>query len=146
MKTVKDFVDEAFANKFKVEALDSGIYIIDYPLSYQEGTRFQRVFVRDRNDDPTKKQSYFINSYICDITPAIDLAQVLREANFGRLTTPCIKKISDEKGGEKESLYTQTTIPCNYINDDYKEFMAIVFECAANADYLEKLFLKEDIS
>jgi hypothetical protein len=146
MKTVKQFVDEAISKGFKIETLDGGIYIIDYPLSYNDGNRFQRVYVRDFNDESTKKQSYFINSYICDYTSHIDLARVLREANFGRVTMVCFKTIPNGQGGQKEALYTQTTIPCSYINDSYDEFMAVVFEVAANADYIEKIFHLQDLS
>jgi hypothetical protein len=144
MKSVKDFVDEAIKNGYKVETLDGGIYMLDYPLSYNEGTRYQRVYLRDWFDDHAKKQTYFINSYICDYTAGLDLARVLREANFGRLTMVCMKNIPDGSGGEKEALYTQTTIPCSYINDSYTDFMAVVFEAAANADYIEKIFFTED--
>ncbi len=146
MKTVINFVDEAIAKGFKIETLEGGIYIIDYVLSYQEGNRFQRVYVRDFYDESTKKQSYFIISYICDYTSQIDIARVLREANYGRLTMICLKTIPNGQGGEKEALYTQTTIPCTYINDSYDEFMAVVFEAAANADYIEKIFHAQDIA
>ena len=146
MKTVKEFVDLAIEKNFKVETLDGGIYSIDYPLNYNGVFRYQRVYVRDFYDEQTKKQSYFINSYICDYTSHIDLARVLREANFGRMTVICFKTIPNGNGGDKEALYTQTTIPCIYINDSYEEFMAIVFETAANADYIEKIFHLEDLS
>lgn len=54
MKTVKNFIDEAIAKGFKIETLEGGIYINDYVLSYQEGNRFQRVYVRDFYDESTK--------------------------------------------------------------------------------------------
>jgi hypothetical protein len=144
MKSVKDFIDEAINNGFKVETLDNAVYMIDYPLSYAEGMRYQVVYVRDHFDDSTKKQTYYINSYICEFSSQIDPLIVLREANFGRLSMVCLKNIPDGQGGQKEALYTQCTIPCSYINDDYKEFMSIVFEVASNADYIEKIFFAED--
>jgi hypothetical protein len=58
----------------------------------------------------------------------------------------CFKTIPNGQGGQKEALYTQTTIPCAYINDSYDEFMAVVFEVAANADYIEKIFHLQDLS
>jgi hypothetical protein len=146
MKPVKEFVDMAIEKKFKVEALDGGIFVIDYPLNYNGVFRYQRVYVRDFYDNDTKKQSYFINSYICDYTSQIDLARILREASFGRLTMICFKTIPNGNGGEKEALYTQTTIPCNFINGSYDEFMAIVFEAASNADYIEKIFHSQDLA
>jgi hypothetical protein len=58
----------------------------------------------------------------------------------------CLKRIPDGQGGEKEALYTQTAVPCSYIGDSYEEFMALVFEVAANADYIEKIFFTNDVS
>ncbi len=144
MKSSKDFMEEASNKGLKVESFDNGVYMIDYPLKYEDLVRYQRVYIRDWFDDYNKKQTYYINSYICDLSPQLDLARILREANFGRLTMVCIKSIADGQGGQKEALYTQTTIPCSYINNDYNEFMAVVFETASNADYIEKIFFNED--
>jgi hypothetical protein len=146
MKKVKDFVDEAIAKNYKVDALDGGIYMMDYPLSYQEGNRFQRVYLRDWYDERNKKDTFFINSYISDYTRNFDLERILREAEFGRMSMVCLKRIPDGQGGEKEALYTQTAVPCSYIGDSYEEFMALVFEVAANADYIEKIFFTNDVS
>jgi hypothetical protein len=146
MKTVKDFVDEAIAKNYKVDALDDGIYMIDYPLAYQDGNRFQRVYVRDWYDERNKKQTFFINSYISDYSRNFDLERILREADFGRMSMVCLKRISDGQGVEKEALYTQTAVPSSYIGDSYEEFMAVVFEVASNADYIEKLFFTNDVS
>jgi hypothetical protein len=146
MKKVKDFVDEAIAKNYKVEALDGGIYMMDYPLTYQDGTRFQRVYLRDWHDERNKKDTFFINSFISDYTRNFDLERILREAEFGRMSMVCLKKIPDGQGGEKEALYTQTAVPCSYVGDSYEEFMAVVFEVAANADYIEKIFFTNDVS
>ena len=146
MKKVKDFVDEAIAKNYKVDALEGGIYMLDFPLSYQDGNRFQRVYVRDWYDERNQKETYFINSYISDYTRNFDLERILREAEYGRLSMVCLKPIPDGQGGQKEALYTQTTVPCKYINDSFDEFMAVVFEVAANADYIEKVFFTNDVS
>jgi hypothetical protein len=146
MKPVKEFVDEAIAKNYKVDALEGGIYMMDYPLAYQDGNRFQRVYVRDWYDERNKKQTYFINSYIADYTRNFDLERILREAEFGRMSMVCLKRIPDGQGGEKDALYTQATLPCSYINGSYEEFMAVVFEVASNADYIEKLFFTNDVS
>ena len=146
MKAVKDFIEEAISKGYKVKTLDGGIYLIDFPLKYQDDNRYQCVNVRDLFDEHSKKQSYFINSYICDLTTQINLARVLREANYGRLTMICLKSIPDGHGGQKEALFTQTTIPCAYINDDYNEFMSVILETATNADYIEKIFHAKDIA
>lgn len=146
MTPVKTFVDMAIAKGFKVDALDGGIYMMDYPLAYQDGNRFQRVYLRDWYDERNKKQTYFINSYISDYTRNFDLERILREAEYGRMSMVCLKRIPDGQGGEKEALYTQTAIPVNFINDNYDEFMAVVFEVAANADYIEKIFFTNDVS
>lgn len=140
-KPVKEFVDEAIAKGYQVEALDGGIYMMDYPLDYEEEVRFQRVYLRDWYDERNKKQTYFINSYICDYNDSLDLKDILFEAEFGRMSMVCLKKIPDEEnGGEKEAFYTQTAIPVSYINGNYDEFMLVVFEVAANADYIYKKF------
>jgi hypothetical protein len=146
MKAVKDFVEEAMSNGYNVELLDGGIYRIDYPLTYEDGNRFQCVYVRDLLDDQTQKQSYFMNSYICDFTSKVNISRVLREANYGKITMICLKSIPDGHGSQKEALYTQTTIPSTYLNDDYNEFMSVVFEVAANADYIEKIFHPKDMA
>jgi len=146
MKTAKDFIDEAISKNYKVDTLEGGIYMIDFPLSYSEGNRFQRVYVRDWYDERNKKQTFFINSYISDYTRNFDLERILREAEYGRLSMVCLKPISDGQGGTKEALYTQTTVPVSFINDNYEAFMSVVFEVAANADYIEKLFFTNDVS
>lgn len=146
MKKAKDFVDEAIAKNYKVDTLDGGIYMMDYPLAYDDGSRFQRVYIRDWYDERNKKDTFFINSYIADYTRNFDLERLLREAEFGRMSMVCLKKIPDGQGGEKEALYTQTAVPCTYIGDNYEEFMAAVFEVAANADYIEKIFFTNDVS
>ena|SRR5688572_2370089 len=147
MKKVNEFVAEARANNFKVDELDGGIFMLDFPLKYGENeTRFQRVYLRDWYDERNQKQTYFINSYISDYTRNFDLERILREAEFGRMSMICLKRIPDGQGGEKEALYTQTTVPVSYVNGDYKEFMSIVFEVAANADFVEKLFFTNDVS
>jgi len=147
MKKVSEFVAEARANNYKVDELDGGIFMLDFPLKYGENeTRFQRVYLRDWYDERNQKQTYFINSYISDYTRNFDLERILREAEFGRMSMICLKKIPDGQGGEKEALYTQTTVPVNYINSDYKEFMNLVFEVASNADFVEKLFFTNDVS
>jgi hypothetical protein len=131
-KPVKDFVDEAIAKDYKVEALDGGIYMMDYPLDYEGETRFQRVYFRDWYDERSKKQTYFINSYICDYNDGLDLKGII-----------CLKKVPDDNGGEKEALYIQTAVPTTFINGSYDEFMNVVFEVAANADYIAKKFNNE---
>lgn len=146
MKKVKDFVDEAIAKNYKVDALDGGIYMLDFPLVYDDGNRFQRVYLRDWYDEKNKKDTFFINSYISDYTRNFDLERILREAEYGRMSMVCLKRIPDGQGGEKEALYTQTAVPCKYIGDSYEDFMAVVFEVAANADYIEKLFFTNDVS
>lgn len=137
-KKVKDFVDEAIANDYKVETLDGGIYMMDYPLNYEGETRFQRVYLRDWYDERNNKENYFINSYICDYNDNLDLKDILIEADFGRMAIICLKKVPDDNGGEKEALYAQTAVPTTFINGSYDEFMLVVFEVAANADYIAK--------
>ena len=145
-KPVKEFVDQAVDKGYQVETLDGGIYMMDYPLDYDGETRFQRVYLRDWYDEHNKKQTYFVNSYICDYNDSIDLKDILLEAEFGRMSMICLKKIPDDNGGEKEALYVQTAVPTTFINGNYDEFMYVVFEVAANADYItKKMNNKEDI-
>jgi hypothetical protein len=137
-KPIKEFVDEAINKGYKVEAMDGGIYMIDYPLDYVNETVVQRVYLRDWYDERSKKQTYFINSYICDYNDGLNLKDILIEAEFGRMSIICLKRVPDDSGGEKEVLYAQTAVPTTFINGNYNEFMNIVFEVAANADYIAR--------
>jgi hypothetical protein len=81
---------------------------------------------------------------LCDISSKIDPYLILREADFGRLTILCIKKMTLEDGSHKEGLYIQSSIPVHFIQENYEEFMKVIFEVAANADYVLKLISAEN--
>jgi hypothetical protein len=141
---VKIFADLAKENGFPIEEFDNHMYAIHFPLQFEDEIKTQTIYFRDWFDDHFDRQTYYINTYLCDISSKIDPYLILREADFGRLTILCIKKMTLEDGSHKEGLYIQSSIPVHFIQENYEEFMKVIFEVAANADYVLKLISAEN--
>ena len=143
MSNLASLIKQATTAGFGIKPLDNNAgYQWDYALKYadSDNLRYQFVYLSEYLDTKINRNVFFIRSFAGHLTPAISSVDLLREAEYGFVSMICLKKMKQADGTEKEGIYVQTVIPQEYINGSYANFLAIVHEIAANADYVEKKF------
>lgn len=142
MSNLANLVGQATTTGFSVKTLDHNTgYQWDYPLKYADSEiRYQYVYLSEFMDSKLNKSVFFIRSFAGYLTPTVSTVELLCEAEYGYVSMICLKKVPQSDGSQKEGIFVQTIIPAEYINGSYANFLAIVHEVAANADYIEKKF------
>lgn len=145
MSNLASLIEQAAAAGYgkNIKPLDNNAgHQWDYALKYadSEALRYQYVYLSEYLDPKLNKNVFFIRSFAGHLTPAVSSVDLLREAEYGFVSMICLKKMKQTDGTEKEGIYVQTVIPAEYLNGNYTNFLAIVHEIAANADYVEKKF------
>ena len=143
MSNLASLIQQATTAGFGIKPLENNAgYQWDYALKYadSEKLRYQFVYLGEYLDPKLNKNVFFIRSFAGHLSPAISSVDLLREAEYGFVSMICLKKTKLSDGTEKEGIYVQTVIPVEYINGNYANFLSIVHEVAANADYIEKKF------
>ncbi len=133
--------------KTKVEDRGNGLYRIDVPLVYKDGTeRYQFVWARvSKNITRDEKDTFYFQSRAGKLNPNIDLKTLLKEAYYGFYTMICIVDEKDDNGNPIETVYVQASPIVDYSHDEDLIYECIM-ECAIVADYLEKKYWGEDIN
>lgn len=129
--------------KLKTEVVDrgNGLYRLDVPLVYPDGTnRNQFVWART-SENATKdgRSVFYFQSRAGILTPQTDLRALLREALYGIYTMICIMDETDPDGNPIETVYVQASPIVDYCQHEDIVYDCIL-ECAIVADYLEKKY------
>ncbi len=142
MSNLATLIGQATQAGFGIKPLDNNAgYQWDYPLKYSESEiRYQYIYLSEFIDSKLNKPVFFIRSFAGYLTPAVNPLELLREAEYGYVSMVCLKIVPQSDGTQKDGIYVQTIIPAEYLNGSYANFLAIVHEIGANADYVEKKF------
>lgn len=130
----------------KVDDRGNGLYRIDVPLTYNDGTnRYQFVWARvSKNITRDGKDTLYFQSRVGVLNPNICLKTLLKEAYYGIYTMICIVDELNQENENEEMVYVQASPILDYsCNDDL--IYDCVMECATVADYLEKKYWGVDI-
>jgi hypothetical protein len=133
--------------KTKVDDRGNGLYRIDVPLVYKDGTeRNQFVWVRiSKEITQSGKDTLFFQSRAGILQPDMNPKDFLREAYYGFYTMICIVDEQDEDGNDVEMVYVQASPIIDYSTNFEELIYECVTECAIVADFLEKKYWGGDI-
>ncbi len=125
----------------QVDDRGNGLYRIDVPLEYKDGTkRYQFVWARiSKAITRDGKDTFYFQSRVGALNSSIDLKTLLKEAYYGIYTMICIVDEKDENGNLEEMVYVQAS-PIVDFSHDKELIYECVMECAIVADYLEKKY------
>lgn len=145
MSNLKTLLLPEIEKGFNIKAFDENKgFSWDYPLKYEDGTRFQFLSLSEYHDEKKQKDYIYISSFICEHTPGLDLAGMLREAEYGFMSMVCLKAYTNKDNIKAEGLYIQCLLPLDAALSNNDLFLDVVHEVASNADYIEKKYTGSD--
>ncbi len=124
----------------KFADVGNGIFRVDVPLQYKDGTwRYQYVWGRVTPGYAKGMDTYYFNSRAGELTRGVDTYQMLQEAGMGVYSMITVIKDKRPDGSECETLLVQASPVVNFTND-YNQVKYIISEVAEVADFLEKKY------
>lgn len=144
MSNLKTLLLPEIEQGFQIKAFEDGLFGWDYPLKYQDAKRFQYVYLSEYHDEGKSRDYIYIRSFICEHKPGLDLAGLLREAEYGYMSMVCLKPYTTKDGIKTEAFYAQCLLPLEAAQNNKNLFLDVVHEIASNADYIEKKFVGGD--
>lgn len=144
MSNLKALLLPEIEQGFQIKAYENDLFGWDYPLKYQDVTRFQYVYLSEYKDERRQRDYIFIRSFVCEHKPGLDLAGLLREAEYGFMSMICLKPYTTKDGIKTEAVYSQCMLPLDAVQNNKSLFLDVVHEIASNADYIEKKFFGGD--
>jgi hypothetical protein len=122
----------------KYKEVNKGTYSIDVPFKEEEdGTkRYQWVYISlGKNVADKKDDIWDIRSMACELNNKhLDILELLNDAKYGFYSMICIREKSEDQ--KQNAVYVQAGPLVKHCTT-YEMFKFIVFEVAANADFLD---------
>ncbi|MCO6462476.1 MAG: hypothetical protein J5I59_13820 [Saprospiraceae bacterium] len=143
MKYLPTLLAEHFAKGFNIKLSSPDNYTWDYGLVYPDGSnRFQYVYLSEFTEK--EKDYLYIRSFVADYDDRLNPTELLREADYGRMSFISIKPYTKSDGTKTEGVYVTCCLPAAVAENNKQVFIDVIHEIANKADYLEKKFLNVD--